>query len=148
LIEKSRERERVIDCGSAVMFLVVCGNEVLLEERPDNEKGFSEEIIIPGGKVKNESYGDAARREIKEETGQEDCELVVLGDEFKAITTNAHLYHMMSYLVIVENKSGVTNLLPEKGKHVWMTFQDAHENLEWAHSKLVLERAVSYLKRE
>jgi 8-oxo-dGTP pyrophosphatase MutT (NUDIX family) len=141
-VSRVESRERVVDCGRAVMFLVVCGDEVLLEERPDNEKGFANETIIPGGKNEpGESHLKAVKREIKEETGLVDVNPRPLGDNFKVITTNAHLYLMQAYLVEIGNKTRVVNVDSGSGKHVWVKLAQAREELRWAHSQLILERA-------
>lgn len=136
-----------MDCGRAVMFLIVCGNRVLLEARPDNEHGFSNETIIPGGKNEdNEEHDDAVLREIMEETGLKNINPLPLGQSFKAITTNAHLYEMQAYLVKIDDENMIENINPEKGKHVWVGFEEARRNITWSHSQLVFERAKVLVK--
>lgn len=123
------------------MFLVVCGDEVLLEQRSDNNKGFAGELIIPGGKNKlDEVHEDACKRELKEETGLQNRSLVILGKSFDAITTNAHKYRMQAFLIRISNKGEVVNTQPNKGRHVWKSIKNAMNELKWSHSQLVLER--------
>lgn len=69
-MSKVKNKDAVVNCGKPVMSLVVCGDEVLLEQRPANEKGFPNEVIIPGGKnLEGETHLEAVKREIEEETG-------------------------------------------------------------------------------
>jgi len=141
-------REKVVDCGNAVIFLVVCDDEYLLELRPDNEKGFSNEVIIPGGKCQpDEGYAEALLREVEEETGLTDVKPIPLGDAFRAITPSAYLYHMRAYLISIKDKSLVTNKNVEAGRHIWLNFNEA-KLINWAHSQLTLERAEKFLIEE
>ena len=143
----SKEREKVVDCGKAVMFLIVCGDEVLLQKRPNNKRGFANETIIPGGKSnKGEKSSFAAKREIMKETGLVGVTLVPLGDNFRVITTNAHLYSMQAYRVEIDDKSCIVNMESDSGKLVWVKFDEAKENQNWAHFKLVFDRAEKLLK--
>lgn len=76
-----------------------------------------------------------------EETGIKNPDLISLGNPFKAITTNGNIYTFKTYAIKVGNKSDVTNLTPEKGKHVWIKYQEAQSQAEWVQSQLVLEQA-------
>lgn len=143
------EREKVIDCGRAVMFLIVCKDEVLLQERPFNEKGFAGETIILGGRNDpGESHGKAVEREVLEENGLRKVDMISLGDEFRAITTSAHLYLMKAYMIEIDDKRDVENFEADGGKLVWKKFDEAKDSINWAHSQLVLERAEKLLKEE
>jgi len=145
----SVEREKVIDCGEAVMFLIVCKDEVLLQERSHREHGFAGETIIPGGKNgEGEPHGAAVKREVFEETGLENAKMILLGNEFKAITTSAHLYLMKAFMIPIDEKSEVKIIESEEGKFVWRKFSEAKSSIKWAHSQLVFERAEKLLMEE
>ena len=136
------ERLRVEDRGEAVMFLIVCGREVMLQKRPLNGKGFEGETIVPGGKVeKGEETKQAASREIYKESGLQNAEIIQLGMPFRAITTSPHLYKVTPFLVFIQDKNLVTGMNKEEGEIVWMLFEDAIKIVDWAHCQVVFERA-------
>ena len=143
-------KERILNCGEASKFLFVCGREVLLEKRLVGKHGFPNEIKIPGGKrdETDKDIRETVLREIKEETGLEGISLIPLGTNFRAITTNAHLYDIQAFMVYVKSKNLVQNLVPEKGKHIWMDINQAHNELDWSDDLLILERALRLLPGE
>jgi 8-oxo-dGTP pyrophosphatase MutT (NUDIX family) len=143
-------KEKVINCGEAVKFLIVCGRDVLLEKRSIGKHGFPNEIKIPGGR-RGKIDGDVREtvlREIGEETGLTEVNPMALGSSFRAITTNSHLYEVQAFIVYVKDKNLVQNLIPEKGKHIWRDINQARDELDWSDDVLILERALKLLTGE
>lgn len=83
-----------------------------------------------------------------EENGLRKVDMISLGDEFRAITTSAHLYLMKAYMIEIDDKRDVENFEADGGKLVWKKFDEAKDSISWAHSQLVLERAEKLLKEE
>jgi len=142
------ERGKVIDRGKAVMFLIICGDEVLLQERINENRGFAGETIIPGGKNDiGENHPTAAEREIREETGLDGVVINQLGAVFKAITTSGHQYLMQAFYVLIDKKSQIDDTIAENGNLIWVPYEAAKKNQNWAHAQLVFERVEKLGKK-
>lgn len=105
--------------------------------------------IIPGGKVKfreGETKVRALPREIMEELGEgvNATDIRDLGD-FYLISRTGRIHHPCAYLVM-SWKGEIINNEPEKGHHRWIAIKDYDSQLQLAASKLVVERALKFIK--
>jgi ADP-ribose pyrophosphatase YjhB (NUDIX family) len=141
-MRKERGEESPIeDRGKAVMFLVLCGNEVLMERRLDKTKGFANKIKFPSEKnEEQETHDDAVVRGISEETSLSDTKPLKLGKPFYAITNSAHRYLVQAYFLNIKDKTQVRNTDPNKREQVWMRLDQVHELFEESQDFLVFER--------
>ena len=98
-----------------VMVMVTRGGAVVVQERAG--RGW-DGLIFPGGHVEQgESFADAARREVREETGLE-----VKGLIFCGVVHWAQRRTDERYLAVLFRGEGEGELLPatREGRNVWM----------------------------
>lgn len=141
-------RERVVDCGKGILYMVVCAGEGLFQKRAES-KSFAGEVIIPGGRGElGENHEAIVEREVFEETGIRDAEPIQLGNVFKAISSKGDLCSIRAYLLEIGDKDLVENKALGEGEFVWLPLNQAMDDLKWSHGQLVLLNALSWMEEQ
>jgi len=107
--------------------------------------------LVKGGLEEGESFEDAARREVKEETGLNINKLIKLESELsfdykiEFHETLGHKAVFKSFIGIVPSESEINSIDPVFSKYEWMDFKSAIEKLEWDNIKTILREAYEKL---
>ena len=104
---------------------------------------------FPKGKLEpNETEEEAAKREIKEETGIDD---VQFAEGFKQKISyfyrkNDEIIHKEVVVFLAETKNEAIKLSFEHVGYVWMGYENAYNKLTFNNSKEVLKKADEFVK--
>lgn len=146
--EFDNRSEHLKPTKQTAMFVLICKNDVLLEERIEKGKSFYGMLIIPAGKFDpalDKCIKDTAVREAKEEYGINfsDCELL---GKFEDITP--HNNHYLVSVFVKESSNIVVNNR-ENTKHIphWINLYEAEKGLVFAKDILAIKMARKYLSR-
>ncbi len=103
--------------------------------------------LVKGGLEEGENFEDAARREVKEETGLDINKLIKLESELsfeykkEFHETLGHRAVFKSFISIVPLESKISLIDPVFSKYEWVDFKSATEKLEWDNIKRILKEA-------
>jgi len=103
---------------------------------------------FPKGKVESgETLHQAARRELKEETG---LEAQIVGDfceqyDYWFADRAGQRIHKIVSIFLAEAPCGSVMLSPEHTDYAWLPFNEAHERLSYGNSQRILQRAHNVL---
>jgi ADP-ribose pyrophosphatase YjhB (NUDIX family) len=139
-------QERIIPVKQAVMFLLYKDDKFRFEKRLRPDKSYYGHTIIPAGKVnteKGEGVSEALEREIFEEHGVDIIDSAWL-DTFEDITPRGNHYLVHAFLV-TGFEGDVKENEPEKAELVWLSAEEAREEIRFVNSRHILALAQSYL---
>lgn len=137
-MNESREKEERPKVGIGV--IVLCGNKILLGERLSGHGAGT--FAIPGGHLEfGETFADAARGEVAEETGLQDIEIKGVVSVSNDI---AYGKHYVSIGVLAESRAGEPcDAEPQRSRNWrWYDLSDLPQPI-FPHSQRVIDNWLS-----
>lgn len=134
---------KAISIGVGVV--VFRGDEVLIIRR--GKRPFLGQWSIPGGGLLHgERLEDAARREVREETGL-DVRLIGLIDVFEAMPSQCDVNGPLNHVVLIDYAAEWTGGEPVAGddaaEAVFAPFDEAMRRLSWNETRQALAKALA-----
>ncbi len=130
--------------------------EFLLLKRIKEKGGFWQP---PCGGVEDETIKEASLRELHEETGISEKDIIKKFDEFYTFTIDKHYLtgkkipplteHVFAFEV--KPKTEITfnkNIYVEHEKYTWANYENAQKLLKWDSNKKALEKIMRILKKD
>ena len=123
--------------------------EYLLLKRIPTRGGFWQPVT--GGLEKGETLLEAARREVKEETGIENITRLIENVHFFTFDDHPTLEKEYVFAAEIDSKEKIIfdkNIYPEHDKHRWCTLKDALALLKWPENKNALIKLSKILEKK
>lgn len=123
--------------------ITVFQNKFLILKQARGHWGFAKGHIEKG-----ETEKESALRELKEEAGIVECELIDLppiSEEYEFEQDSSTYHKVVQYFVGVTKDDRVTIQQEEITDYRWATYEEALETLTYDNSKEVLKKAKQYL---
>ena len=123
-----------------VLAFVVNNEKILaLYSEPHPEHGKGGWFTVTGGVEENESYEQAVRREILEETNLLTKKIIPL-NWGSIYNWRPNICEELNYLAFVE--SGEIKLNEEHIKYEWLTISDFIDKIKWSDDKNILKKVL------
>jgi len=104
----------------------------LILEKKGTWKGWQ---FVQGAKEKGESWEDAVKREVKEETGLADIEIIKKVENVKAdywfVWENEKIHKFLTFFLVKADKNDPITLSVEHSNYRWCKYEEALESLKY-----------------
>ncbi len=119
--------------------------EFLILHRNEDHGGFWQ--TLTGNVEDNESLTDALIREIREETGIDERNIVSILDDVYSFSFHAHGMDFIEYVYAVQVKQDTAvdisrNVDNEHDDYGWFTYDDAVRKLKWDSNVMAIEKTM------